>query len=177
MSKWMKATVASAALSWLLALAHPGAAVAQSVQEEETCRDLYADPQEVIRTCSLFIRTGRWARGGLIQNEHRWTLFALRGNAYYRSGNADKALADFDHAIELHATDAGTFFMRAQAQKARKDWDRFLDDLRTAGRLDARYSEAAELNSSWHEYLREIQDAKDIANWEAPPLDALRQRK
>lgn len=176
MANWMKGLALAMSIAGLTAFLAP-AAHAQSLQDEETCRNVYAEPDEIIRTCSLFIRSGRWARGGLIQNEYRWTLYALRGNAYYRSGNADKALADLDHAIELHGSDAGSFYVRAQVQKARGEWDRYLEDLRAAGRLDARYSEAAELSTNWHAYLREIQEAKDVANWEAPPLDALRRQR
>ena len=63
-----------------------------------------------------------------------------RGLAWRRSGNLDRAIADFDQAIRLNPKDVAAYNNRAMALADRRDFDRAAADYDQALKLDPKYA-------------------------------------
>lgn len=61
--------------------------------------------------------------------------FVNSGNAKYRRGDLDGALADFTKAIDLKSNDADAYYSRALAKRPKGDHEGALADFRKAGEL------------------------------------------
>ena len=64
-----------------------------------------------------------------------------RGAAYFKLKDYQKAIADYDKAIEIDPKDADTLFNRACAYAIMKNKEQSLKDLSEAIKLDNKYRE------------------------------------
>ena len=71
------------------------AAVGQGRDRNLMACEEAADPDAAIAGCTALIQSGREAMGSLA------SVYFNRGSAYYRKGELDSALADYDQVIRL----------------------------------------------------------------------------
>jgi uncharacterized protein YecT (DUF1311 family) len=95
-----------------------------------------APPELQIRSCTTVIETGEETP------ENIAIALSNRGNAYQAEGDYDRAVADYDQAIQLDPNDPIAFSNRGNAYKRRGDVDRAIADFSEAIRLDPRFAEA-----------------------------------
>jgi tetratricopeptide (TPR) repeat protein len=69
-------------------------------------------------------------------------IYFYRGTAYYRKGDYDHAIADFDEAIRLWPDHAGTYNSRGAACGSKGDYDCAIADFDEAIRLEPDFAEA-----------------------------------
>lgn len=114
----------------LVALAHgPGEA-----GYEADC--LSQDNARVISGCTIAIESGKWSGSGL-----KWAYIS-RGIAYYRTGEYDRAIADFSESLKLDPEDAYARNLRGAAHNESGQYKRAIPDLDEAIRLNANYADA-----------------------------------
>ena len=68
--------------------------------------------------------------------------FITRGLAYWRSGNYDQAVKDYDQALRLTPDSAEAFYNRALAYEHKGDYERAVQDFSQALRLKPSDSDA-----------------------------------
>ena len=91
---------------FVIALNMPIRAQAQTKQDVAVCTNVKGDPDQIIRACSTFARSGTYA-GKRINNKIMSAMFALRGEAYRKTYQPDLALADFNRSIDLFPQNGG----------------------------------------------------------------------
>jgi lipoprotein NlpI len=88
---------------------------------------------EAIAGCARAIASGRYEGKGLAD------LYRSRGLAWGRKRDFDRAIADYDRAIQLDPKYAFAYNNRGEAWRNRGDLDRAIADFNEAIRLDPRY--------------------------------------
>lgn len=108
-------------------------------------------------------------------------IFANRGSIRMEQRDYTAAMTDLNEAIRLHAENGFAFYMRGQVFQIRDDDAQAKSDYQSAVRFNPNLKPLVEsavathaLNRAWANYLTEIQNDGDFANWSSPPLDALR---
>ena len=108
-------------LSALLAVGLVLPAAAQTGdQNDRRCND--RNPDISIPACNAVIQDGK------LPTTRLETVFLLRGMAYNRKKQYDKAIADYDSAIRLQPDDADVYFLRGLAYATIKRYDRAIQD-------------------------------------------------
>ncbi len=69
-------------------------------------------------------------------------VYFCRGNAYYRKGDYDRAIADYTRAIQLKPNDAEAYYNRGNAYADKGDYDRAIADYERAIQLKPDLAEA-----------------------------------
>ena len=64
-----------------------------------------------------------------------WLRFYNRGNAYAKKGDLDRAISDFNEAIDLDLKNAAAFYNRGNAYLEKGDFDRAISDFDDAIKL------------------------------------------
>jgi tetratricopeptide (TPR) repeat protein len=106
-------------------------AAAQTPQQIDWCVGKQeATPDLVIGGCTAVIQSGKF------QPKQLSLALKLRGEAFRRKGEDDKALVDFDQAIKLNSENSGAFAARGLLFDSRKQSDRAVRDLAAATRID-----------------------------------------
>ena len=70
------------------------------------------------------------------------TIYFYRGNAYGKKKEYDRAIADFNQALQLHPKDAEIFSNRGIAYYYKKEYDRAIADYNQALLLNPKYANA-----------------------------------
>jgi tetratricopeptide (TPR) repeat protein len=78
----------------------------------------------------------------LTRNPKDAGAYSNRGNAYFRKGEYDRAIADFDQAIGLNPKDAGAHSDRGAAYEGKGDNDRALADYTLAININPNFPQA-----------------------------------
>jgi len=151
-----------AALTGLLfALAWP--AWPQASPDADQCSNLQAPPDEVVRSCTSAIESGKltdaqlsqtltnrglgyWRKGAYIRaiedydeairrNPQNVDAFNGRGAAYTGKGDSARAVQDYTEAIRLNPNDSQGFYNRGLALAIAQEFDRAIQDYNEAIRL------------------------------------------
>lgn len=108
-----------------------GQASAQSVQEEDWCTGKNnASLDQMISGCTALIQSGKQTPKYLANT------FSNRGIAYYRKGQYERALQDFDQAIKLNPKEARLFKNRSVVREKKGDKAGAEADWAEARRID-----------------------------------------
>ena len=94
------------------------------------------DSEKAIRYCTAVIDTGRLTDYELVHSLNS------RGWAYYQEGDYDKAIQDYNRAIQLKPDYAFAFNNRGLAYSRERDYDRAIRDYDEAIRLKPDYPQA-----------------------------------
>ena len=94
--------------------------------ERDDCNQS-ADPDRRIRGCTQVIE-----RGEKETRKNRSFAYDNRGNAYYKMGEFDRAIADFSAAIALNPNDAIAHYNRGNAYENKGDREQAIVDYRKA---------------------------------------------
>jgi len=70
------------------------------------------------------------------------TIYFYRGNAYNKKGEYDRAIADFNQALQLNPKLAAFFYHRGSAYGHKGEYDRAIADFTQALKLNPNYAEA-----------------------------------
>ena len=95
------------------------------------------DFDRTLRGCTQII-----GRGEQETREWRATAYVYRGNAYFKNSEFDRAIADYNKAIELDPRDAITFNNRGLSYFEKGEYERAIADNTTAIELDPKYAPA-----------------------------------
>jgi tetratricopeptide (TPR) repeat protein len=93
------------------------------------------DPDVSIGACTALIQSGQQTQQNLV------TLFHLRGNAFTRKGQYDRAIEDYNQAIRLNP-DETLFAGRGVVYFDKGQYDRAIQDFDQAIRLNRNYAQA-----------------------------------
>jgi tetratricopeptide (TPR) repeat protein len=103
---------------------------------------------------------------------------AYRGMMYMEARDYGKAMSDLNEAIRVNPKNGEAFSVRGQVFAILGDQPRAEADYRSSSKVNPKMKSSFEhfqgLNVAWLNYLKEIQDDDDFANWSSPPLDAFR---
>jgi tetratricopeptide (TPR) repeat protein len=75
-------------------------------------------------------------------------LYVWRGNTWYNKKEYDKAIIDYDKAIEINSNYALAFYNRGFAWVAKKDYYKAIEDYRKAIAIDPNYASAYVIKAS-----------------------------
>src|SRR6266853_2078262 len=107
----------------------------QSRQEDwNLCKS--HDPEQSIRGCSALIQSSHDTGINLAK------AFTNRGSGYATKGDYDRAIQDFDQALQLNSNDAIAFFDRGLAFAHKGDYDRAIQDYDQALQLNPKFADA-----------------------------------
>ena len=81
------------------------------------------DIDQSIRGCTEIIERGEREEGGNLAQAYK-----TRGNISFARGDYDRAIADFDMAIEVRPKDAEAYVKRGTAHVSKDDYDRAIAD-------------------------------------------------
>src|SRR5271170_1519478 len=104
----------------------------QKENDLDVCKDS-GDPQRRIAACSSIIAA---AKRSDIQVAD---IFMRRASAYFDKGDYDKAIADYDSALQLKPDVSKAFEGRGLAYERKGDHDRAFQDFDQAIRLDPNF--------------------------------------
>lgn len=160
-------------------------------------RDCTQDKDDALRVkgCTAWIAANPNAPPKSLSVAHQY-----RGIAKARLNDDKAALADYDRAIALDATNIDAHYFRGlmhsyleQFRAAERDFQKSLDlflpvsaakptegsrnFLATLKRRVARAKKDAELEERWVAYLQDIQKRNRYANWSGPPYDLYMSRQ
>jgi tetratricopeptide (TPR) repeat protein len=111
------------------------------------------------------------------QSDKPAILYA-RGFAYFMQHDYEPALSDLNAAIALNPRDASSFFIRAELYQYKGEDEKAAADYTSAMKLDPSnakmFAGYREFEGAWRDYLKDIQETNDYANWSVPPLNAYR---
>jgi lipoprotein NlpI len=108
-----------------------GATQAQSAREWQLCdAEGHGTSDERIRNCTALIQSSRETP------TNRAIAYYNRGNVWRADGDDDRAITDYDKAIELNPKYAHAFGNRARSWQSKGDLDRAVADFSEAVRLD-----------------------------------------
>ncbi|MEW5912651.1 MAG: tetratricopeptide repeat protein [Thermodesulfobacteriota bacterium] len=94
----------------------------------------YADQR--IRACTQAINSGQWT------GKNQAINYSNRGNAWKHKQELDKAIADYDMAIQAYPQFAMAYYNRGLAWHAKKEYDKEIADYGKAIELNPNYAEA-----------------------------------
>ena len=136
---------------WLLC----GVALGQSSPDAEKCAEA-SGPDETISACTRAITSGDLSAFNLT------IAFYNRGTAWNSKGNYDRAIADFNEAIQLRPEYALAYNNRGNAWGNKNDYERAIGDYSEAIRLNPKYALAySNRGTAWNhkgDYDRAIAD-------------------
>ena len=113
------------------------AAHAQTKQEFNWCiGEDNPTPAQKITGCTAVIQAGK------LKGKRLAFTFSNRGVAYYERGEYDRAIQDFDQAIELNPKYALAFNNRCAAYHDKGEYDRAIQDCNQALKLNPKYADA-----------------------------------
>ena len=112
-----------------------GTAATQTIEQQRAWCSA-SDPDLAIGGCTAVIQSGREPREVLAG------AFENRGIAYDDKGQYDRAIQDFDQAIQIDPNFASAFYNRGLAYYRKGLFDRAIQDYDQAIRLDANYATA-----------------------------------
>jgi tetratricopeptide (TPR) repeat protein len=101
-----------------------------------------------------------------------------RGELYRTKSEPERALADFNEAVRLDPKNAMFLSRRGNMYLLFGDRERAAADADNALQRDPKSTLALQLRGSvkldaqWRQYLKQIQDDDDYANWPGPPFDS-----
>ena len=93
-------------------------------------------PDMAINYCSQAIESGQLSGKGLA------FAFYRRGNAYYEKRDYDRAILDYDQAIQMNPSYASAFSNRGAAYAGKKDYDQAIQNYDEAIRLNPGHADA-----------------------------------
>lgn len=120
----------------------------QTMQQLRTCQGKTTEEADsIIRACSVFIETRHAVGGRPIPKIGLGGVLELRGNAYHKKADYDRAIADFSQAIQLNISNSQFEFLynRGNSYYAKKDYQRAAADYDEAIRLNPKFA-AAHIN-------------------------------
>jgi tetratricopeptide (TPR) repeat protein len=124
--KWTATAIAGAGLPvLLLSTAH-----AQWTQEAEKCYSAIDKPEMGIVHCTKAIE-----KGGL-SDENLAITYSNRGNSFFDLGNLERAIEDYNKALQLNPDDTVTLSNRGAAYIELKRYDEALEDFSRAVALE-----------------------------------------
>ncbi|MGY8705829.1 tetratricopeptide repeat protein [Bradyrhizobium sp. 18BD] len=94
------------------------------------------DAATAISACSTFLESGDGSAGAKSQ------AYILRGNAYEKRGDYNKALKDFDSAIKIVPSNPIALYNRGNIETSLGQYDKAIDDYTQAIALDPQYARA-----------------------------------
>jgi tetratricopeptide (TPR) repeat protein len=104
-----------------------------------------------------------------------------RAVVYLMQHDFDRALSDVNKAIAVNPKDGYAYFTRAELEQYRGEDEKANADYASAMKLapaDAKmFAGYKEFEGAWRDYLKDIQDSGDYANWSGPPLELYRNSK
>ena len=124
--KWTATAIAGASLPILL-LSPAGA---QWTQEAEKCYAAIDKPEMGIVHCTQAIE-----KGGL-SDENLAITYSNRGNSFFDLGNLERAIEDYNKALQLNPDDTVTLSNRGAAYIVLKRYDEALEDFTRASALE-----------------------------------------
>ena len=98
------------------------------------CSDETLDADMRIDACTGVLNT--W----LLRQETYAKAYTNRGNAYGKKGQLDRAIADYDHAIEIVPEDVDAYYNRGNVYRKKGQLDRANADRRRAIELKPDYA-------------------------------------
>src|SRR5260370_25025764 len=119
--------------SCFLVLCAPGRWSAGKLRSEDCMNEAGRDPDKAIRYCTTAIDSGRLTNYELVHSLNN------RGWAYYRKADFNRAIQDYNQAIQLQPDYAFAFNDRGLAYAGNRDFNRAIED----------YSQAIKLNSDF----------------------------
>ena len=111
------------------------AAWSRGIDDAERCAAI-SDPDKRLPYCNAAIESGQLSTVNLA------VTFVNRGGVYFRKGNNDRAIQDYDQAIRLNPSDGNAFNNRGSAYAAKGDYDRAIQDYNQGIRLNPSYAKA-----------------------------------
>src|SRR5262245_40829284 len=115
--KYQRALTGAAIVAISVLYAAP--AIAQTQQQLNWCSGKDgATPELKISGCTAVIQSGRYSGRNLA------IVFTIRGNAYRKEGQYDRAIADYDQAIRIDPNLADAYFSRGAAYDEKEQYDR-----------------------------------------------------
>jgi tetratricopeptide (TPR) repeat protein len=117
----------------LMHIAGFNGAAAQTVNQQQCPA---SNPDLSISGCTAMILSGRETPGSLAE------AFYNRGAAYAAKDQYDRAIEDYDHAIQLNPNDARASVARGGAYAVKGQYDRAIEDFDHAIRLSPFYARA-----------------------------------
>jgi len=136
MTSGFRAAVFATIALGMVATALPAAAQTQQQIDSCTNKGHAFEPDQSISACAAVLSSGRWSGKDLA-----WA-YSNRGLAYMHKGDADRAIADINKAIELDPTMAVAYFNRGEVYAARGDLDRAITSFDQAIKVDTKYATA-----------------------------------
>jgi lipoprotein NlpI len=136
------------------------AASAPTQQQLNWCDNVgrtYSNDQQ-IAGCTASINSGRESRQNLAVSYYN------RGNAYFKKGDLDRAIADYNEAIRLNPKDFDNFTNRGLVYMHKGDFDRAIADYNEAIRLDPKSSIAYRRRGLVNLYSGSLPQAWDDLN-------------
>jgi len=124
----------SALLFMLTQIAGFSGAAAAQTPDQQRCSA--PEPDLSIEGCTAMIQSGKE------MPENLAIAFYNRGTAYTRTGEYDRAIADFDQAIRLNPTYAEAFTNRGAAYNGKGKYGRAIQDFDQAIALSPNYATA-----------------------------------
>jgi lipoprotein NlpI len=118
---------------------------------------IYSNDQQ-IEGCTAAINSGRESRQNLAVSHYN------RGNGYFRKGDLDRAIADYNEAIRLNPKDFDNFTNRGLVYMHKGDFDRAIADYNEAIRLDPKSSIAYRRRGLINLYSGSLPKALDDLN-------------
>ncbi len=97
----------------------------------------HADPDRRIRGCTQIIE-----RGKRESRKNRAIAYSSRGAAYWKKGDKEQAIADYDKAIALDPNDAIAYDNRGVAYEKKGDKEKAIADFRKALEIAPSFQEA-----------------------------------
>src|SRR5712692_2691261 len=160
-----------------IAVASTSPAVAQTQRQLGWClhKDETFAPRLRIDGCTAAIQSNRFSGQDL------YTAFYNRGIAYFKLNQYDRAIADFDQAIELDPNSFHALSNRGTAYARTREYDRAIEDFNQAIRLNASYAITFNNRGSAYakkgEYDRAIEDFEHAIRLDPKDLSARNNRK
>ena len=105
------------------AIGVPASAHAQAAAEfNQTCYGATGNTERTIAACTAVIA------GGSVDAKDLGAAFKIRGNAYDDSGQYDRAIEDYDHALAINPDDADALNNRGTSYRANGHYDLAVKD-------------------------------------------------
>ena len=155
--------VAIAVISAVMLLLHGTPAWAQSskLKNFELCNGVGSISLDLqISGCTALIASGALVSQGLVVAHN------IRGNAYLKKNEYDRAIQDFDESVRINPNYAKAFNNRGVAHQRKGEYERAIENFDEAIRLDSDYAIAFANRANAHqktgEYGRAAQDYSEV---------------